>query len=649
MMKATEKVCGYSKSYQWHQQTWWWNDAVDAAVCEKRRCYPVWKKGGSRAEYNKALGIDDKTAAWKEHYERLSNVEFDWDPTLLSEEPPVEGPAPDITLEQVIKAIRDMKVGKAAGPSQLVAEMLKASGETGAVLIRDLVTSIARDGKIPSDWEESFIVSLYKGKGAALERGNYRGLKLLDQVMKVYERIVESHIRQQVSIDDMQFGFMPGRGTTDAIFIIRQLQEKYLAARKSLYMAFVDLEKAFDRVPRRVIWWSLRKLGCEEWLVTLVQGMYENARSRVRVGDGYSDEFSVKVGVHQGSCLSPLLFIIVLEALSREFRTGCPWEDLYADDLVIIAESREVLCEKLQLWKNEMEGKGLRVNMGKTKVMVSGRDMDVLKKSGKDPCAVCLTGTGRNSILCGTCSRWVHKKCSGIPGKLTADSEFSCKRCRGEARPIDGRPEVDVVIDGDPMEVVGSFCYLGDTLSSGGGCGLATITRCQVAWKKFHQLLPILTSRYLTAKTKGRVYNTCIRSAMLHASETWALPTPELNRLRRNDKAMIRWMCGVSTKDDIRSDSLLQLMGLDEIDTLLRRRRLRCAGHVERSDGPISRVRQVSVAGRNKGRPIKSWEEVIRHDKAKLGLEQLNPRDRYRWRRELRSSVRQDPPCFVRD
>ena len=100
----------------------------------------------------------------------------------------------------------------------------------------------------------------------------------------------------------------------------------------------------------------------------------------------------------------PLLFIIVLEALSREFRTGCPWEDLYADDLVIIAEFREVLCEKLQLWKMDMEGKGLHVNMGKTKVMVSGRDMDALKKSSKDPCAVCLTGTGRNSILCGTCS-----------------------------------------------------------------------------------------------------------------------------------------------------------------------------------------------------------------------------------------------------
>ena len=98
----------------------------------------------------------------------------------------------------------------------------------------------------------SFIVCLYKGKEDALERGNYRGLKLTEQVMKVLERIVDGLIRRVVSIDDSQFGFVLGRGTTDAIFV-RQLQEKYLAANKRLYMAFVDLEKAFDRVPRKVI------------------------------------------------------------------------------------------------------------------------------------------------------------------------------------------------------------------------------------------------------------------------------------------------------------------------------------------------------------------------------------------------------------
>ena len=90
-------------------------------------------------------------------------------------------------------------------------------------------------------------------------------------------------------------------------------------------MAFIDLE-AFDRVPQEVIWWALRKFGVEEWIIPLVQGMYANAGSCVHVGELYSEEFEVKDGVHQGSVLGPLLFIIVLEALSQEFRSGVPWD-----------------------------------------------------------------------------------------------------------------------------------------------------------------------------------------------------------------------------------------------------------------------------------------------------------------------------------
>ena len=153
-------------------------------------------------------------------------------------------------------------------------------------------------------------------------------------------------------------------------------------------MAFVDLEKAFDQVPRKIIWWALRKLGVEEWIVRMVQGMYANVRSHVRVGEGYSEEFEVKVGVHQGSVLSPLLFIIVLEALSREFRSGVPWEDLYADDLVIIAESLEKCVRGLLTWKEAMEKKGLRVNAGKTKIMICGTGLDLPQSSGEFPYAL---------------------------------------------------------------------------------------------------------------------------------------------------------------------------------------------------------------------------------------------------------------------
>ena len=126
--------------------------------------------------------------------------------------------------------------------------------------------------KIFTEWEESIITPLYKSKGVALERGNYQGLKLLDQVMKVLQRVVENFL-WQVHIHDMQFGFMPGCSTTDVIFIVRQLQEKFYAVNKTLYMVFVDLEKAFDQVPRRVICWALRKLGVYEWLVRLIQSI----------------------------------------------------------------------------------------------------------------------------------------------------------------------------------------------------------------------------------------------------------------------------------------------------------------------------------------------------------------------------------------
>ena len=238
-----------------------------------------------------------------------------------------------------------VKSGKSAGPSGIIVEMLKVAGSKGIDFLRELIISVVKHGKIPEDWEMSFILNLYKGKGDALNRGNDRGLKLTEHVMKVMERIVVGMIREMVVIDEMQFAFVPGRCTTDALFIIRQLQEKFLFRKDlsgknlNLFFAFVDLEKAFDHVPRKVLWWVMWKVGVEEWIVRLVQAMYNNARSRVRVESDYSEEFGV--GVHQGSVLSPLLFIIVLEALSRYFRVGVPWELFFADDLVIIATSPE--------------------------------------------------------------------------------------------------------------------------------------------------------------------------------------------------------------------------------------------------------------------------------------------------------------------
>ena len=373
----------------------------------------------------------------------------------------------------------------------------------------------------------------------------------------------------------------------------------------------------------------MRKLGIDEWLVRLVQSMYKDVRSRIRVGDGYSEEFGVGVGVHQGSVLSPLLFIIVLEALSREFRTGCPWELLYADDLMISVVHGGTAGKGADM--EDRDGKkGLRVNMGKTKIMESGINLDVLKKSGKYLCGVCQSGVGSsNAIFCGGCKRWVHKKCSGIKGPLRPDPESRCARCLGTARAIDEREVSEVEVGNEKLEVVPEFCYLGDMLSAGGGCDLAAITRCKCAWGKFRQLLPLLTNRHLPLLTRGKVYSSCVRSVMLHAAETWAMKVDTLNRLRRNDRAMIRWICNVRAKDEVSSDSLLTKLGIQDLDVVLRTSRMRWFGHVERSTGWIAEVRKLNVvAQKRSGRPRKSWDEVLENDRKKLGMDSADPQNR---------------------
>ena len=138
--------------------------------------------------------------------------------------------------------------------------------------------------------------------------GAYRGLKLLEHAMKIVEKVLERRMRRMVKVDEMQFGFMPGKGTIDAVFILRRLQEEYLDKEKKLYMCFVDLEKAFDRVPRRVLEWAMRKRGIPEAMVRAVMSLYEGAKTRVRVGLELSKEFEVKVGVHQESRVFAVAF-----------------------------------------------------------------------------------------------------------------------------------------------------------------------------------------------------------------------------------------------------------------------------------------------------------------------------------------------------
>ena len=143
----------------------------------------------------------------------------------------------------------------------------------------------------------------------------------------------------------------------------------------------------------------MRRAGIKEWVMLAVKAMYENAKSCVRLNGQFSDKFNIKIGVHQGAVPSPLLFIIVMGALSREFKVGCSWELLYADDLMLIAETLEDLKKKLTIWKDNIEARGLRVNVNKTKLVCRKHNLSVKSDPVKWPCSICRKGVDSNSIF----------------------------------------------------------------------------------------------------------------------------------------------------------------------------------------------------------------------------------------------------------
>ena len=211
------------------------------------------------------------------------------------------------------------------------------------------------------------------------------------------------------------------------------------------------------------------------------------------------------------------------------------------------------------------------------------------------------------------------------------------------ARPVDRRSQSEVQVRPDKLEVVASFCYLDDMLSAGGGCEMAVTTRVKTAWKKFSELLPVLTSRYLSYKTHGHVYSSCVPSAMLHASEPWPLTRMNLQRLQCNERAMIRQICSIKPEDvaRVRSSELLAKLQLEDLNLILRERRLRWFGHVERSSGAIRTAYDMQIDGKlGAGRPKRIWKKLTEKDCCEWMLNTVDPQERSTWRSGVRSAMR---------
>ncbi|KAK3518442.1 hypothetical protein QTP70_000659 [Hemibagrus guttatus] len=283
---------------------------------------------------------------------------------------------------------------------------------------------------------------------------------------------------------------------------------------------FVDLEKAYDRVPREELWYCMRKSGVAEKYVRVVQDMYERSRTVVRCAVGQTEEFNVELGLHQGSALSPFLFAIVMNQLSEEVRQESPWTMMFADDIVICSESREQVEENLERWRFALERRGMKVSRSKTEYMC------VNEREG--------SGTVR--------------------------------------------------LQGEEVKKVQEFKYLGSTVQSNGECGKEVKKRVQAGWNGWRKVSGVLCDQKISARIKGKVYRTVVRPAMLYGLETVSLRKRQESELEVAELKMLRFSLGVTRLDRIRNEYIRGTAHVGRLGDKVREARLRWLGHVQRRE-----------------------------------------------------------------
>lgn len=566
--------------------------------------------------------ITDKSKlmdCWVEHFSELYGRSSFVSPSVLDsidrlpimselDEPP--------TKEELSKAIKDISSGKAPGLDGIPAEVFKCSGNQLLDNLHLLLCKCWEEGNVPQEMRDSNISTLYKNKGDRSDRNNYRGISLLCIAGKLFARVALYRLQRIAErvYPESQCGFRRNRSTVDMIFSLRQLQEKCKEKQQPLFIAFIDLTKAFDLVSRDGLFKILPLIGCPPKLLNFIKSFHDGSRGTVQYDGNRSEAFVISSGVKQGCVLAPTLFNIFFSVLlNHAFKSS----------------------EEGVLIRSRSDGK--LFNPARLKAKTKVRNVTIRDLLFADDAALVAHSAEKLQLLLNQFSN----ACEAF--RLTISLKKTKVMCQGsETTP-------SVTIKDYTLDVVPQFTYLGSTATNnncldveiGKRIGKAATTMAKLSAR-------VWENTKLTVHTKVAVYRACIVSTLLYGSESWTTYARQEKRLNTFHMRCLRRILSITWSDKVSNNEVLSRASIPSLFTMLRQRRLRWLGHVHRmEDGRIPKVLlygELGTGSRPIGRPKLRFKDVCKRDMLATGLPTVNwethASDRSDWRAMCSEALR---------
>ena len=390
------------------------------------------------------------------------------------------------SIEELNRSIQQLKVGKASSFDQIPNEILKALDPNMRDLLLQLFNLCLKTGTYI--WNKSVITPIHK-KGCTTNPDNYRAIAVCSCIGKLLSTMLLNRliVHRDTTCPDPpnQAGFKKGSQCNDHIFTLLTIMEKYRKMKSKVYAVFIDLRKAFDLVCRQALLFKLACYGVNGGFFHIIKDMYSNSIGHIKINGKISEAFRISKGTEQGHPLSPELFKVYFQKLSELLNkalTNCPTLSglrvthlAWADDLVILSLDPESLQKQIDILEKYCSDWGLEVNISKTKFME-------------------------------------------LNGKFT---------CNNSWRPT---------LNGQPIEKVASYCYLGVFISSNGKFNKAMDSLYHKGLGAYFSLRSTIDRRFIKAKGISKLFDSLVEPILTYGCQIWLPTLPVIKKLVRKYK-----------------------------------------------------------------------------------------------------------------